>query len=272
MTVVICKARNPATCRVHGVVIEKGLRNQDEETLWTLKTFNQDYEFNKFFLNQEHLDALRSYTGITYIPINKYLYDKQGFLEDRLAKVKSEEDLQKHEAFLNRIEKLIGVLDDAFQSSKEIRQRRLFRSFKVPGTSEALPHEANYDKATLQDMRITEKYLKENFKVGSEVTFPTYLSTSIDASLMANNIREEDQNSHIVFEIFSKKGIITEPTPLAQEQGYVQTYEREVTLPRNLKFKVTSISRNVKFEPSPYSHDPREHMECYVVRLEEVIS
>lgn len=272
MTVVTCKAKNPSNCRVHGVIVEKGLRNSDTETLWVLKTFNQDYEFNKFFLNQKHLDALRSYTGISYIPINKYLYDREGFVKERLARVITEEDLEKYETFVKRIEKLIETLDDAFNSSKEIRKRKLFRSFKIPGTSEVLPHEENYTEATLRDKQITEKYLKENFKIGSEITFPTYLSTSIDSSLMVNNIREEDQNSHIVFEISSKKGIITEPTPLGQEQGYLQTYEREVTLPRNLKFKVLSISNNVKFEPGPDSSDPRKHMECYVVRLEEITS
>jgi len=237
--------------------------NQDEDTLNLLCTLNSDHDFADFFLNAEEKAVIHSYTGLAHEPINFYLYDNEKFMETRLSKVKTDEDKAHLEEYLKLTRKRIEILDRAFSKVAPIRERRLFRSVRLPGLAED-------DMGTPEQL---ESYLANTFPEDGIVQFPSYLSTSIDASHMITRVPQNEENAYFVLEVRTNKGIVPEVTVINEEPGHIQENEREVLLPRDMKFRVKSVDKKTRFIINPKrarANETREYMNCYTVKLEEV--
>lgn len=259
-----CQAKDKENCRYHHPRIEKGLNDYaNPEVMNTLLTFNSDCDFANFFLNVPQVEVLRRYTGLGHIPINHFLYDPKGFKESRLARAKTAEDKQRVYKFIEKTEREIALMDEAFNKVVPIRERTVYRYFEIPNTEDV----TNQDTVK----RTRNRYIKDNFSIGEEVSFSTYLSTSIDSSLMTTHIEGDGANSNIVFEIVTNKGIVPTKTVTDDDSGkFLQDYEREVVLPRNMTFRVKNIVNNVSFAASKRNRNKSQPSNCIVIQLEEI--
>lgn len=98
------------------------------------------------------------------------------------------------------------------------------------------------------------------FSVGSVIEDKGYVSTSIDADYIVAKEREKNfPGTNVVFEIATKRGILAYTNGLRGSYN-VQEVEREVLLPRGMKFRVHAIHRDVTFQSDEirsHGHFPR---------------
>lgn len=136
----------------------------------------------------------------------------------------SDETLDRYVGMANeRIEKLDSVLKNYARknTNAQILHRALF-----------VLEENNPNKLTPQE------FIAENYPVGKVIEEKSYLSTSLDSDYMlAYNPHLADKQ--VVFEIKTNKGtVLHDPDDYA---GSIGALEREVLLPRGMKFKVVNV-------------------------------
>jgi hypothetical protein len=174
-------------------------------------------------LTEDEEDEILRYQQTGYLVVNPYLRGQEveeGY--DRIA--------QKY------IEHLDSALSKAPQSPVD---RILYRSIYLPTAQRV---EGTTKKQQLND------YLDDNFVPGETVEFPEYLSTSVDSDLVVRSDQKKRKKGfHAVLEIVSKSGAVLHKEGRRGSYG-VQDDEKEILLPRGMKFKVVKVYRDVTFE------------------------
>lgn len=106
---------------------------------------------------------------------------------------------------------------------------------------------------TIPDNMTALQFLKNKFKIGDVYEDKAHMSTSADPDYMTffGRKRIKAKGKHMVFEIVAKKGLpIFEENyskePHTPKDGSIQTFEREVLLNRNHKYRVVGV-KNVTF-------------------------
>jgi hypothetical protein len=225
----------------------KGLSDYSEESVKILEHYNDSYSKLNRNLNEKQLTALRDYTGISFESVNLFLRDEKKFMLETKSKYLNSR--------LNHVKKTIETLDTIFTSASS-ENKTVYR-YLTPDTT-----------TTFTSSEIYAKNL--GFVVDKEVTFSSYLSTTIDADLLSRYAEEgKEENTTVILVINTNKGIPVDYTATSTEgHTYTQSVEREILLPRNTRFKVKKITRDVGY-PIGYSSNSRT-VNPTTVYLEEI--
>lgn len=213
----------------------KGLSNYSEESIETLQHYNDSYTKLNETLNEEQRAALQDYTGMSFESINLLLRDEKEFISDTKPKYL--------ESRLNRAKKTIKTLDTIFVSAPE-ENKTVYR-YLTPDTTKPFTSSELYAKS----LGLAE---------GKEITFSSYLSTTIDSDLLSRYAEEDkEENTTVILAINTNKGIPVGYTATSTEgHTYTQSVEREILLPRDMRFKVQKVTRKVGF-PIGHSSNSR---------------
>lgn len=209
--------------------IREGLTDySNPENVRVLQEYNAEYHRVSAGWSNAQKEAVNEYTGLSNQPINHLLRDRDNYI----AMLKPES----RERIVTGVEKLVSDLDSVFASAPEREESRsVYRVVEQDMTKEFMSSEAFADKLGVGS-------------VGDVVEFKSFLSTSIDPHFTARWVSEEEENTAVVFVMNSRKGVPVDTTAThLDEHTYTQKSEREILLPRGLKFRVTGVSRSVGF-------------------------
>lgn len=246
MSTIRCRARNKLTCRTHGAALAKAYFAPAA----TVRNFGVKaddfaaYVAQSNALNEnlpQHLRwELGSYTRTSHSEVNAYLRaGLSGVEEDMIYQDYRDRELtpqlqalvhSQSEELIPILKERINDLDQAMELGQSATEARvLYRSLRVRGARSAAERKA---------------FIKQHYPVGSIISEKAYVSTSIDSDFMLTNARKRPEEL-FVLEILSARGV-----PLHEEfEGMVQHVEREVLLPRDMKFEVLNVT-NSTYEAS----------------------
>jgi len=174
--------------------------------------------------------ALTNYMMTGYLNTNAYLREGKIGLQKAISRnyfttQPKPEVLTQHVAeTLPRVRQTIAHLDTAIAKSPAVAQPRvLYRALRV--------QEADGRDTT--SPATMKAYVAEHYPVGGTVTDAAYLSCSADSDYMLSQCRRRPSQV-MVLEILTDTGL---PTYEAETDN-IQALEREVLLPRNMRFQV----------------------------------
>lgn len=201
------------------------------ENVAVLKAYNAEYETVSAGWSDEQKEAMNDYTGISNDPVNHYLRDHDGYV-DRLSSLNPEVQ----ERVLADMGKLVKDLDSVFESAPvRDEPRTVYRVVQQDLTKSFTSSEEFADRLGVGS-------------VGEVVEFKSFLSTSIDPHFIARWVGKDEENTAVVFVINDRRGVPVDSTATAaHEHIYTQKSEREILLPRDSKFRVTRVARDVGF-------------------------
>lgn len=173
-------------------------------------------------LTEEEGEQVERYRQTGYLTVNSFLRGKG---EEGM------DDVARH---------YIEHLDSALaKAPKAPVERILYRSIYVPDDLKV------EDAPKAKQLR---SYLDATFVEGETVEFPEYLSTTVDSDLVVRSDQKKRKKGfHAVLEIISKSGAVLHQEPRKGSYG-VQDDEKEILLPRGMKFRVEKVYRSVTFE------------------------
>jgi hypothetical protein len=203
-------------------------------------------------LTNSEQNAIRIFTSNQYKWINGALYGKEDCLrEDSFwgdLNIKSLDEMDPEETtVINRmcpsgLIEITDEIDDAMMKAPD-KERILYR-----GKSGASPRLAANPM----------KYVQENYSLGQEVVFDGYQSASVDSGTAA----AYSGGNGIVFEMKTSSGL---------NATHISHYseEREVLLPRQTRWKVVGVHKDVKY--TTYQDDGKtKAADAIVVQMIEV--
>jgi hypothetical protein len=214
-----------------------GFRDYSPESVEALKKFNEEYKQVSVNWSDEQKTAIKDYTGLSYKNVNEFLRNKEEWLEQ--AKPQYKDKMVEH------VNEVIEQLDSVMDQSSNLHSRTVYR---------------NVSQNTTKAFTSSEEFAQNNGWIeGSEVEFPSYLSTSYDPHYMAHQLtQDKSEHTDVVFVMETKKGVPVDVTALdTKSHTYVQDAEREILLPRNMRFKVSKVTRSVGFEPYEGNNNSR---------------
>lgn len=200
-------------------------------------------------LSLEHLQALMYYTNKGYRQINDYLYGKEvdfSISNERWNQPEIDfesyrEDLKWRRGFsgknmiLNKNDMidLVSTMDSALNSVHSDGQQILYRGLK----------RRNINLSSTEELH---EYIDDRYKVGEEVSFKGYLSTTTNPSVGLNfgspagptNLRNEG----IFFELKTSRGVDIAPINAAT----VRHDEEEWLLPRNTRWRIAAVHKSTR--------------------------
>jgi hypothetical protein len=179
-------------------------------------------------LEQDHKDAVRQYTQHFYEVLNRALR-KNG-----LTALLKREPHYKNQNLQARIKKITHDLDDAIRQAPQTEEpQKLYRYYKVP------------DGVNAKD------YVKKYFTPGQDFKDPGYMSTTTDPEYIMAIAHQNDHspknNRYIVMEIITKQGVSLQSSNDSRS-GDIQSLEREILLPRNMKLRIAAVKATKKFQ------------------------
>jgi hypothetical protein len=150
-----------------------------------------------------------------WLKANSHLYNKS---ENTLARVK--EDVRN----LDTAIKLAPIPEEP---------RKLYRFFRVPAG--VTPHE----------------YMERYFKTGEGFKEKGYMSTTADPEFVMGHMWKQNKGTknhgYVVMEIITKQGASLQ-NRATSSSGDVQSLEKEILLPRNMKLRIASTRKSQRFE------------------------
>jgi len=269
----VCKAKNPATCRYHSSFQVKEPVNASQlfdeamQRNVRVQSLNAHIDWSK-----EKFSGLKAKYEFSSPPITAANVGLQ-FGDDRLADYNNrykELEAKATEEELQALHQYTGIsfdpVNEYLRRPKEYRARFKEETSYLAAVDRLDSHIANLDnfiqKAGYSDEPFTvyrvisqdmtkrfvsgEEYAEANgLGEGQEIAFDSFSSTTIDPSFIHRWIGNEGQeHTDIVFVISTHKGApvsLTATSP--QENIYTQDTEREILLPRNSKYRVTQVTR-----------------------------
>lgn len=233
-----CRAQNPLTCRNHGAALAKAyfLPAATPRNVGVKAADFEAYVAQSNSLNErlpQHLRwELGSYTRTSHSEVNAYLRAGfEGVVEDMIYQDYRERELtpqllahvrERSKELVPILKKRIEEMDEAMELGQQLQDARiLYRSLRIRGAKSASQR---------------KDFVKRLYPVGGVISEKAYISTSIDSDFMLTNARKRPEEL-VVLELLSDKGVA-----LHEEfEGMVQHAEREVLLPRNVKFEVLNV-------------------------------
>jgi hypothetical protein len=226
-----------------------GFRDYSSQSVEALKEFNEEYQQASTNWSDDQRTAIKDYTGLSYKNVNKFLRNKEEWLEQ--AKPQYKDKMVEH------VNEVIEQLDSVMDQASNTKSRTVYR---------------NVSQDTTKAFTSSEEFAHRNGWIeGKEVDFPSYLSTSYDPHYMAHQlVQDESEHTDVVFVMETNKGVPVDMTALdAKGHTYVQDAEREILLPRSMRFRVSKVTRSVGFEPYEENNNSRAVFPL-TVYLEEV--
>lgn len=214
-----------------------GFRDYSTQSVAALQKFNEEYRQASANWSDKQRTAIKDYTGLSYKNVNKFLRNKEEWLDK--AKPQYKDRMVAH------VNEVIERLDSVMDQASNTKSRTVYR---------------NVSQDTTQAFTSSEQFAHRNGWIeGKEVEFPSYLSTSYDPHYMAHQLtQDESEHTDVVFVIETNKGVPVDLTTLdAKGHTYVQDAEREILLPRNMRFRVSKVTRSVGFDPYKENNNDR---------------
>jgi hypothetical protein len=208
-----------------------------EERAEHLQAMHQEYTSWAVNMTEDEKGQVDSYTNTQYHSINQHLRRRIN------PGAKGDRPLQKLIGEMNQ--KRAVVLDGALKKAPQPEgPRRLFRFFKVP------------------DGVTPNEYLKRYFETGEGFQEAGFMSTSADpefviAQMHKKNASDTNKN-YIVMEILTQQGASLQKYE-REVPGIVQSLEKEVLLPRNMKMRIVGTRKSQSFEFNADRQDLDEH-------------
>lgn len=189
---------------------------RDDED-WRLKDFTTEIK--------DSPTALLYYTGDGFKTIRNYLSQGSVMNSDKKRKYSDEE-----KTWLNGV---VDQLDSAVaQAKKPSEPRLLYRGMRIP-----------------LNIRVTdvEGWLRHAFPEGGVISQPNFMSTSLNAytaaEIFSPTFSNDGVQRGVIFEIVSKQG-----AALGEGLAVSGLREKEVLMPRNAKFKVVEVKKQVLYK------------------------
>ncbi len=220
-------------------------------------------------LSEEEEAAILLYTNDTYTPLNSYFLKKdpktifnknsnswkENFGSDWFVNFKDEEDL------IDYSEKIDSAL-----SHRIGHERTVYRGIKVRSTSKSVMSE-NDGKVVL-DTEGRRAIMEKQYIPGSELVFDAYSSASDSIDIASNWSGAHgywaDSPTGILFEIKSSAGV-----PISHISSH--DHEREVLLPRGMRFKIANAYWNGDKDEDKYSYDSTDSNEHELARNQNTL-
>lgn len=198
--------------------ISETKRLYEARTIWfDALTRRQDSAVSHYTMNffQGVNSHLRREGYAAWLKENTHLYNNA---ENTLARVK--EDVRN----LDTAIKLAPVPEEP---------RRLYRFFRVPAG--VTPHE----------------YMERYFKTGEAFKEKGYMSTTADPEFIMGHMWKRNKgvknHGYVVMEIITKQGASLQ-NKSHSSSGDIQSLEKEILLPRNMKLRIASTRKSQRFE------------------------
>lgn len=202
-------------------------------------------------ISKDERKSIALYTSDTYAPVNSYFLNKdedyfindqvkswkESSVDDYKTKFKSEEDL------VDYSKKLDSVL-----SNRAGESRIVYRGLSIFPSSTIIKKNNNGKEAKKTEER--REIMERIYTPGAEIAFDAYSSATEQINLATDwcgsHATWGDPPSGILFEIKSSAGI-----PVASVSRHAE--EREILLPRGMKFRVENSYWNTSNEEDCYS-------------------
>lgn len=251
-----CRAKEPFACRTHGLALAQayfaprtavrsaGLAGGAYERYAVASAALEEA------LPRELMWALESYMATSHSFVNAWLRSGRAgvlanLIHENYRNVEPTPRLRARWAesvpkIAQHARELVAQIDQAFALGQQVQAAPsvLYRSVRVWSPTGAEVTSAGERKA----------WLAEHYPVGKVVTAKTYTSTSADSDFMLAQARRRPSQL-VVQEILTSKGL---PLDRSADTGNIQALEREVLLPRNMKFEVVNTT-TAKFEASGHA-------------------
>lgn len=217
-----CKPRTCNPLFAPAGQVRLGINDESELSQATLDELHREGLAWRANLTEEEEEQVERYRQTGYLTVNSFLRGKGEEGMDNVAR------------------NYIVHLDTAIaKAPKAPVERILYRSVYVPTD---LRVEGMTKKKQL------DGYIDANFVEGETVEFPEYLSTTVDSDLVVRSDQKKRKKGfHAVLEIVSKSGAVLHKEGRKGSYG-VQDDEKEILLPRGMKFRVQKVYRSVTFE------------------------
>jgi hypothetical protein len=170
--------------------------------------------------NNRHRMALLSYTHVNYSYVRDYLYGVKISSSGKEHVVTPEKRAE--------YEDTIQLMDSALEKAVPPKTPRLvYRGLKIPHRVDNV-----------------DSWLDENFPVGGVVSHKSYLSTSADPeTALKFSTPPIGTNKGVVIEMVTRQG-----ASLGKGTSHFGNLEMEVLMPRDAKFVVHSVNRDVDYQ------------------------
>jgi len=185
-------------------------------------------------MTEDEESALHGYTITAYDLFNRTL--RRTGLKEFYAKYPHMKDRDNGSERTNqeRTKRSAHVMDSAFKKTPPVEEpRKLYRYFRVP--------------AGVTPVEYMERY----FATGEGFKDHAFMSTSADPEFIMAHLRNKNggkQNKkYVVMEILTKQGGSLQDSEETQV-GHLQSMEKEVLLPRNMRFRVVGVRKSQRFE------------------------
>lgn len=248
---------------------------QDEfKELYDISRQIEDHaENNNYYL----YDSIRKYVGTSYIYYNPYLREGVEGLRKALMKEQRGREVKENtlNSYVDMCEEAKNEMDECFQTYEQTfkEPKLLYRAINITD-------DKNPDETPLA-------YVKRTYQPGAIIEDSAYVSTTNDPDYMTFFKRRprsgKPKKHNIVFEIVATKGLpvfeksYSKENPHHIQKSSIQSYEREVLLNRNTKFRVVGV-KNVTFEHSynkgyglGFFSDVPDKATFPVVQLEQIV-
>jgi len=181
-------------------------------------------------LTKEEASAVGQYTMYFFEGVNSHLR-RQGYSEWLKANTHL---YSKKEETLERVKRDISGLDSAIAKAPVPEEpRKLYRFFRVPAG--VTPSE----------------YMERYFKEGEAFKDRGYMSTTADPEFIMSHLHDRNKGNqnheYIVMEIITKQGASVQKRATSRS-GDVQSLEKEILLPRNMKMRIAGTRKAQRFE------------------------
>lgn len=205
--------------------VRKGFNESDE----TPELLALDAEAQELWdsLDRKEEGCLQLYQGHGFEKVNTYLRDGTDPLKKEVKKLGWSDPEGEYEKRKARLDESIQILDSILkrhQSAKE--PRLLYRAMMQPK----------------QDGRSAQDWVADTYKVGEIIQEKGFSSTSTDPDYMLAFTSQYKEQNTVIYEIVTAKGATVHNPRWRRLRGMLASHEREVLLPRDMKYKIVEVS------------------------------
>lgn len=201
----------------------------EERVKLTKDLYDAQYEWSEK-LTKDQESAVRQYAMYFFEGVNAHLR-REGYP----AWLKANPHLYRDtEETLTRVKNDVKYLDEAISLAPTPEEpRKLYRFFRVPAG--VTPNE----------------YLERYFKTGEGFKDRGYMSTTADPEFIMGHMWKRNKGTknhgYIVMEILTKQGASLQNKSTSRS-GDIQSLEKEILLPRNMKLRIADTRKSQRFE------------------------
>lgn len=266
MSVTVCKAKNPATCRVHGHRFNASTGDFGKRPL--LESHKQQSQRFEFLLTKKQREAVDSYLSQDYMNITPHLYGKPSYgntekLPNTIALIDSAinayETISDHEPKVVYRATRIAA-GEKFSTEKQMEEA-IQKKFVVGSI-----HHVNGFMSTTENPEALFDFLPEGWADMAErrKTKAPSMFAPKDKEAYLNLVHDDQSLNNVIYEIQTTSG-----APVSSFGHVHAEKEQEYLLGRNKNFRIIEIIPYQKVN-NPNEDAYTSYRHATVIRLEEI--